>query len=404
MFIYKAGVVGAGAMGAGIAQVISYSGLPVVLKDVDEAKVQKGLQIVRQLYQGRVDKGKMTASEMEQKLSLVSGSVSWDAFKDCDMAVEAVFENMKVKQQVFVEMEKALPESAIMATNTSALSITHIASAIKRSDKVIGLHFFNPAPAMKLVEVIPGLQTSRDTLDDTVAFAESLRKFPVRVRECAGFLVNRLLLPYLNEAAFALQDGSATAEEIDKAMLDFGLPKGPFALMDLLGLDVCSDVTMILYDSYGPRMKPAEILDEMKKAGCLGVKAGVGFYTYEEGKKADLKAITEKAQKAAGGAVKSGFSPERLLYPMINEAAACLEENVASPSDIDLAMLAGTGFPQEKGGPLHLADVIGVDGVLEKLKEFTKRMGPRFWPSPLLKRMVSAQYLGQKTKKGFFNY
>jgi len=325
MFIYKAGVVGAGAMGAGIAQVISYSGLPVVLKDVDEAKVQKGLQIVRQLYQGRVDKGKMTASEMEQKLSLVSGSVSWDAFKDCDMAVEAVFENMKVKQQVFVEMEKALPESAIMATNTSALSITHIASAIKRSDKVIGLHFFNPAPAMKLVEVIPGLQTSRDTLDDTVAFAESLRKFPVRVRECAGFLVNRLLLPYLNEAAFALQDGSATAEEIDKAMLDFGLPKGPFALMDLLGLDVCSDVTMILYASYGPRMKPAEILDEMKKAGCLGVKAGVGFYTYEEGKKADLKAITEKAQKAAGGAVKSGFSPERLLYPMINEAAACLE-------------------------------------------------------------------------------
>jgi 3-hydroxyacyl-CoA dehydrogenase len=290
-----------------------------------------------------------------------------------------------------------------MATNTSALSISQIASAVKRSEKVIGLHFFNPAPVMKLVEVIPGLQTSRETVDDTVAFAESLRKLPVRVKECAGFLVNRLLLPYLNEAAFAFQEGAAPPEEMDKAMRAFGMPMGPFALLDMLGLDVCAEVSMILYDSFGPRMKAAEILGEMHKANRLGTKNGIGFYTYDESKKADLKPLVDGIQQKTG--VKgTPFSPERLVFQMINEAAYCLEENVAAPSDIDLAMLAGTGFPQDKGGPLHYADVVGVDVVLDKLKEFSKTMGSRFWPAPLLKRMVSANYLGQKTKRGFFNY
>lgn len=403
MFIYKAGVVGAGAMGAGIAQVISFSGLPVVLKDTDDERVKKGIEMIRKVYQGRVDKGKMTASEMDQKMKLVIGSTSYDDFKDCDLVVEAVFENMKVKQQVFQDLEKVLPESAIMATNTSALSITQVASAVKRSEKVVGMHFFNPAPVMKLVEVIPGLQTSPETVDDTVAFAESLRKLPVRVKECAGFLVNRLLLPYLNEAAFALQEASAPPEEMDKAMRAFGMPMGPFALLDMLGLDVCAEVSMILYDSFGPRMKAAEILGEMHKANRLGTKNGIGFYVYDESKKADLKPIVDGIQ-AKTGVKGTPFSPERLVFQMINEAAYCLEENVASPGDIDLAMLAGTGFPQDKGGPLHLADGIGVDVVLAKLQEFSKTLGPRFWPAPILKRMVSANYLGQKTKRGFFNY
>jgi 3-hydroxyacyl-CoA dehydrogenase len=403
MFIYKAGVVGAGAMGAGIAQVISFSGLPVVLKDTDDERVKKGLDMVRKVYQGRVDKGKMTASEMVQKMNLVTGSTSYDDFKDCDLVIEAVFESMKVKQQVFQDLEKVLPETAIMATNTSALSISQIASAVKRSEKVIGLHFFNPAPVMKLVEVIPGLQTSSETVDDTVAFAESLRKMPVRVKECAGFLVNRLLLPYLNEAAYALQEGSAPMDEMDKSLRGFGMPMGPFALLDMLGLDVCAEVSQILYDSFGPRMKAAEILGEMHKAGRLGTKNGIGFYVYDDSKKADLKPIVDGIQ-AKTGIKGTPFSPERFVFQMINEAAYCLEENVASPGDIDLAMLAGTGFPQDKGGPLHLADGIGVDLVLAKLQEFSKTLGPRFWPAPILKRMVAANYLGQKTKKGFFNY
>ena len=403
MFIYKAGVIGAGAMGAGIAQVISFSGLPVVIKDTDQERVDKGISMVRKIYQGRVDKQKITAFEMEQKMKLVSGTTSYDDFKDCDVVIEAVFENMNAKQQVFQEMEKALPETAIMATNTSALSITQIASAVKRSDKVIGIHFFNPAPAMKLVEVIPGLQTSQETTEDAVSFAESLRKIPVRVKECTGFLVNRLLLPYLNESAYALQEGAASADMIDNAMLGFGMPMGPFALFDMMGLDVCADVSMILYDSYGPRMKAAEILEEMKKGSRFGVKNGIGFYSYDESKKADLKPVLDAVQ-ARTGIKGTFFSPERLVFQMINEAAYCIEENVASPSDIDIAMLAGTGFPQDKGGPLHYADVVGVDVVLAKLKEFSKQLGPRFWPAPILKRMVSANYLGQKTKRGFFNY
>ena len=403
MFIYKAGVVGAGAMGAGIAQVISFSGLPVVLKDTDQERVDKGIGMIRKVYQGRMDKGKMTASEMDQKMKLVMGTTSYDDFKDCDLVIEAVFENMKVKHQVFQELEKVLPETAIMASNTSALSISQIASAVKKSDKVIGIHFFNPAPVMKLVEVIPGLQTSTETVDDAVAFVESLRKMPVRVKECAGFLVNRLLLPYLNEAAYAFQEGSAPADEIDKAMRAFGMPMGPFALLDMLGLDVCADVSMILYDSFGPRMKAAEILGEMHKNNRLGVKNGIGFYVYDESKANDLKPVVDAIQ-AKTGIKGTPFSPERLVFQMINEAAFCLEENVASPSDIDLAMLAGTGYPQDKGGPLHTADAIGIDVVVEKLKEFSKQLGPRFWPAPILKRMVSANYLGQKTKRGFFNY
>ncbi len=403
MFIYKAGVVGAGAMGSGIAQVISFSGLPVVLKDTDMDRVNKGIDMIRKVYQSRVDKGKMTASEMDQKMKLVIGTTSYDDFKDCDLVIEAVFENMKVKHQVFQELEKVLPETAIMASNTSALSISQIASAVKRSDKVIGIHFFNPAPVMKLIEVIPGLQTSTETVDDAVTFAESLRKMPVRVKECAGFLVNRLLLPYLNEAAFAFQEGSAPIEEMDKVMRGFGMPMGPFALLDMLGLDVCADVSMILYDSFGPRMKAAEILAEMQKNNRLGVKNGIGFYVYDESKKADLAPVVSAIQ-AKTGVKGTPFSAERLVFQMINEAAYCLEENVASPSDIDLAMLAGTGYPQDKGGPLHTADGIGIDVVVARLQEFSKTLGPRFWPAPILKRMVAANYLGQKTKKGFFNY
>ena len=403
MFIYKAGVIGAGAMGSGIAQVISFSGLPVVLKDTDMDRVNKGIDMIRKVYQGRVDKGKMSSSEMDQKMNLVTGTISYDDFKDCDLVIEAVFESMKVKHQVFQELEKVLPETAIMATNTSALSISQIASAVKHPEKVIGIHFFNPAPVMKLVEVIPGLQTSPETVDDAVAFAESLRKMPVRVKECAGFLVNRLLLPYLNEAAYALQESSASAEDMDKALRAFGMPMGPFALLDMLGLDVCAEVSAILYDSFGPRMKAAEILAEMHKANRLGTKNGIGFYIYDESKKADLKPIVDAIQ-AKTGVKGTPFSPERLVFQMINEAAYCLEENVASPSDIDLAMLAGTGFPQDKGGPLHLADGLGIDVVLAKLQEFSKTLGPRFWPAPILKRMVAANYLGQKTKKGFFNY
>jgi len=401
MYIYKAAVIGAGTMGAQIAQAISYAGLPVLLKDIRQESVDKGLATIRKIYQGRVDKGKMTAAEMEQKLTLVTGTTTYNDFKEVDLVIEAVFEDLTVKQKVFQEVEAALPESAILATNTSALSISAIGSAVKRPEKVIGIHFFNPAHVMKLVEVIPGLATSSATVDDAVAFAESLRKIPVRVQECAGFLVNRLLMPYMNEAAFALQEGAGTLKEIDQALSAAGMPMGPFFLLDMIGIDVAEKVALILYDAFGPRMAPAAILGELVKKGRLGQKQGKGFYT--EGDDPELPALLAQLQKTHG-VKKTAFTPERLLLPMINEAVICLQEGVATAADIDIAMVAGTGFPQEKGGPLHYADAMGIDRVLNELLRLSRELGPRFWPAPMLKRMVAANYLGTKTKKGFFSY
>jgi 3-hydroxyacyl-CoA dehydrogenase len=278
-----------------------------------------------------------------------------------------------------------------------------MASFVKRSGKFAGMHFFNPAHVMKLVEVIPGLQTDEEVTQDVVSFAESLRKIPVIVQECAGFLVNRLLMPYLNEAVFALQEGAVSPEEIDKAMTDFGLPMGPASLADMLGLDVCTAVADILYDFYGDRMKPAEMLRKMMEAGRLGTKAEKGFYTYPDGGSGDLAPIIEEVQKETG--IKgTEFSTLRLMLPMVNEAVICLQEKVASARDIDIAMMAGTGFPRDKEGPLHYADEVGLDKIVEEMEKLKGKFGMRFHPAPMLKRMVAAGYLGKKANKGFFDY
>lgn len=409
MYIYKAAVVGAGTMGAQIAQAISYSGLPVILKDIKPDSVERGLATVRKIYQGRVEKGKMSGHEMEQKMVLVSGAVDYSGFGDVDLVIEAVFEDLGVKRRVFSELEAACPENTILATNTSSLSISAIAAGRKRPDKVVGIHFFNPAHVMKLVEVIPGMATSSETVDDAVAFAESLRKIPVRVQECAGFLVNRLLMPYLNEAAVAFQETGkpeAAVEEakrLDAALVALGMPMGPFALTDMIGLDVAAKVAEVLYDSFGPRMAPAAILAAMVKAGRLGTKSGAGFYAYDDRTDNLLPRLITDVQKQTG-VRGTECSPNRVLLPLVNEAVICLQEGVATAADIDIAMMAGTGFPQDKGGPLHYADQVGLDTVLTELERLTRELGPRFWPAPMLKRMVAAGFLGTKTKRGFFTY
>jgi 3-hydroxyacyl-CoA dehydrogenase len=409
MYIYKAAVIGAGTMGAQIAQTISYSGLPVILKDIKPDSVERGLATVRKIYQGRVDKGKMTAHEMDQKMAFVSGAVDYSGFGDVDLVIEAVFEDVGVKRRVFSELEAACPENTILATNSSSLSISAIAAGRKRPEKVVGIHFFNPAHVMKLVEVIPGLATSSETVDDAVAFAESLRKIPVRVQECAGFLVNRLLMPYLNEAAVALQEigkpetAVEEAKRVDAALVALGLPMGPFALTDMIGLDVAAKVAEVLYDSFGPRMQPAAILGAMVKAGRLGTKSGAGFFTYDDRADPVLPRLIADVQKQTGVS-GTACSPNRVLLPLINEAVICLQEGVATAADIDIAMMAGTGFPQEKGGPLHYADQVGLDAVLGEMERLARELGPRFWPAPMLKRMVAAGFLGTKTKRGFFTY
>jgi len=405
MYIYKAAVVGAGAMGAEIAQAISFSGIPVLLRDVDRPRVEQGIEVIRKIYQRRVDRGKMTQDELEKKLTLVTGVTSFDAFKDVDLVIEAVPEKLELKRQIFQELDRTVQESAILASNTSSLSISALGGATKRPHKVIGMHFFYPAHIMKLVEVIPGLETSEETIGDVMSFAENLRKLPVRVNECPGFLVNRILMPYLNEAAFCVQEGAATPQQIDEAMVAIGFPMGPFTLVDNLGFDVCREVVNVLLDAYGSRMQPAAIWERLHALKRFGVKAGAGFYLY--GERAgqpdpDLEKIIKELR--ATQKAPTEFSANRLVLPMINEAIRCLEEHVCTAADVDLSVIAGLGFPQSKGGILHYADEIGLQIVLAELERFTKAFGERFWPSPLLKRKVSAGHLGKSAKRGFFDY
>ncbi|MBI2870912.1 MAG: 3-hydroxyacyl-CoA dehydrogenase [Candidatus Omnitrophica bacterium] len=404
MYIYKTGVVGAGAMGAEIAQVITFAGLPVILHDIEQRFVDKGMERIRSIYARRVEKGKMSADELEKKMALVTTTTRLEDLRAADIVIEAVPEKMDLKKQVFSKLDGILGPSAILASNTSALSISALGSATKRPGRVIGLHFFYPAHVMKLIEIIPGLATSDETVDDALAFTESLRKIPIRVNECAGFLINRLLMPYLNECAYCLEEGSEGARAIDEKIVKFGLPMGPFTLVDTLGLDICKDVGEVLHASYGARMRPAALWRKLFEKKRFGIKSGAGFYTYPGGKEdPELQALAQSAASEDKSG-KSPFALDRVLYQMINEAAYCLEERVSTAREIDLGMVAGLGFPQEKEGILRYADSIGLDTVLEKLTSYHHELGERFWPAPRIRRMVEAGFLGRKTKQGFFTY
>jgi 3-hydroxyacyl-CoA dehydrogenase len=406
MYIFKAAVVGAGTMGGEIAQVITYSGLPVVMKDIDQEMLDAGMEKIRSIYQRRVDKGKMSASDMQSKLDLVTATLTYDEFEDVDIVIEAVPEKMAVKKAVLKELEEVCPEQTIFASNTSALSISEMAAATEKPHKVIGMHFFNPAHIMKLVEVIPGLDTGQETIDDVVMFTESLRKIPVVVRECPGFLVNRLLMPYLNEATKALEEGAATAAEIDQAVVGWGMPMGPFTLMDMLGIDVCGHVGEYLYAEYGERMSPAPLFMKLIEAGRLGEKTGKGFYDHPGGQSEEVQAMIDALQASGEVPTDTEFSIERLMYPLINEAALCVQERIASITDIDMSMVAGTGmmYGGERIGPLAVADKIGLDVIVETLQALQEELGPRFRPARPLKLRVRAGHLGEKTGRGFHEH
>jgi len=265
------------------------------------------------------------------------------------------------------------------------------------------MHFFNPVYAMKLVEVIPGLDTAPNIVSESIIFSKRLGKTPIKVRECPGFVVNRLLIPYLNEALLVLEQGMTPAREIDEAMKAFGMPMGPLMLLDMIGIDIAERVSKILYEAYGPRMAVPSLLSELIADGRLGRKSGTGIYRYDGQTDENLPKIIQRIREKTGRSAGS-FTPERILLPMINEAAICLQEDVASPDDLDLAMVLGTGFPQEKGGPLHHADRVGLDGVLADLDRHTSEVGIRFWPAPIIKRMAGAGHVGLKSRRGFFSY
>lgn len=387
-------------MGAGIAQSITLAGIPVVLMDANAAALDRGMAAIRENYEARVRKGKMTFEEAEGKVAMITPTLRDKDLQDVDIVIEAVFEDLRIKQELFRRLDAICSPGCFFATNTSSLPISAMAAASGRPERLAGMHFFYPAPTMKLVEVVPALQTSPETVDAIVSFAETLRKIPIRVREGPGFLVNRVLAPYLHEAVRCLIEGAATAKEMDEAMTQFGMPMGPFRLLDSVGIDIALQVSRVLVEGFGPRSEPPALLESLVRAGRLGRKSGAGFYAYDgrpENEDALIRAAIER--NAA-----SKFTPERLLLAMLNEACACLEEGVAGPGDVDMALLAGIGFPQARGGLLRWADAVGLDKILGSLREFAALYGARFWPHLHLQRLVHAGFVGRSASRGFFEY
>jgi 3-hydroxyacyl-CoA dehydrogenase len=412
MWIFKVGVVGAGAMGGGIGQVVTFAGLPVVVKDIDEKQLDLARKHVEGIYQSRVDKGKMTSAQMQEKLDLIEYTLDYEDFADVDIVIEAVPEVMKIKTAVLKELDEVCTPDTIFASNTSALSITEMGAATNRPHKMIGMHFFNPAHVMKLVEIIPGEETDQDTIDTVEQFTQELRKIPAIVQECPGFLVNRLLMPYLNEAVLALEQGAATAQEIDEAMGrgGFGWPMGPFFLMDMLGIDVCAHVGQYLMGHYGERLAEVKLFEKLLDAGRLGEKSGAGFYSYTAADAQPLEEIIQELQDS--GEVETGteFSVDRLMMPFLNEAALCAQEEIANVNDIDMACIAGIGMQVNKDGeivrmgPLEYMDEVGLDVIVGKLETLEKEFGSRFHPADILTQKVRAGNLGKGSGYGFKEY
>lgn len=413
MYIFKAAVVGAGFMGAEIAQVITYAGLPVIVKDIDAQQLEQARATMKRIYQRRIEKGKMSPEQVETKMSLAEFTLTYDGFEDVDIVIEGVPEKMAIKKSVFGELDDICHPDTIFASNTSALSIEEMGAATDRPDRVIGMHFFSPAHVMKLVEIVRSPATSQETVDDVEQFTQELRKIPVIVKECPGFLVNRLLMAYLNEAVLTLQEGAASTIEIDQALGQggFGWPMGPFTLMDMVGNDVCYHVGQYLGSQYGERMETAILFEEIYKEGRYGEKARKGWYEYPGGdESARVKELVQKLQQE--GQVRSGgaFSVDRLMMPMLNEAFLCAEEGIANLNDIDMACIAGIGMQINidgdlvRMGPLAYSDLVGLDVVLEKLEELQEQYGQRFKPADILIEKVEAGELGQKTMRGFLEY
>ena len=384
----RVGVIGAGTMGASIAVALANCGYQVLLKDVDEKALEKGIERIDKMFQSLVKRG-LPMVEADQKRRHIRTALDYAELADSDLVIEAVLEKMEVKDAVFRELEAHCRPDTILASNTSSLSITEIASKLTHKERVVGLHFFNPAHIMKLVEVIAGLDTSDETVQKAIRFGESLDKLAVRVEECASFLVNRLLGRYMTEALWVLEEASVSVEEIDKAATDFAMPVGPLALRDMNGADIGLAVANFNFQEYGERFRPAPILAEMVKRNWLGQKTGRGFYVYdaETRKRAGVNTELLDLVKAKAGGFTSRFQAERLFLPMINEAFLALQEHVCAPEDLDPALVAGLGM---RKGPLAMAEDMGFARCLEEMESLFSVYGERFRPAPLLKRVVRA--------------
>ena len=391
--VERVAVLGAGVMGGGIAQLLAYRDVQVRLKDINQEALSTGLRHAREMFDKLVRRRKLREREAQDRMNAISPTLEYTGFATTDLVIEAVVERMDVKKAVLKETEEAAPD-AILTSNTSSLSITEMAEALERPENMAGMHFFNPVHRMPLVEVIRGETTSDEAAATVFDLVLKLDKTPVVVGDGPGFLVNRVLTPYLNEAGYLLQEGASIAE-VDEALLRFGMPMGPFRLLDEVGLDIARHAGETMHAAFGERLAPAPALTALEGTDRLGRKNGKGFYTYEDGREQHPDpSIYDELADVIGSereSVPAAEVRDRVLLPMINEAARILDEGIASsPGDVDLAMITGTGFPPFRGGLLRYADELGLKVVMARLEKMQNEHGPRFEPAPLLRRKADA--------------
>lgn len=394
--ISLAGVIGAGTMGGGIAMNFANAGIPVRIVDRDQDLVDKGIGIITKNYANSVKKGSLAQVEMDKRLALITGSTSYDVFSDVDVVVEAAFEDMTVKAEIFQTLDRICKPTAILATNTSTLDVNKIAEVTKRPESVIGLHFFSPANVMRLLEIVRAEKTSKEVIATSMKLSKTIKKLGVLVGVCDGFVGNRMLAKYTREAHFVMEEG-ALPQQIDRVMFDFGMPMGPFAMGDMAGMDIGWAIRKRRAATRPKDERYSTIADQVCELGRFGQKTGAGFYRYEEGSRTPTPdpIVEEIIIKTSGemGIVRREISDqeilERCLYPLINEGAKILDEGIAlRASDIDLIYINGYGFPVYRGGPMFYADTVGLKNVYDSMCRYAEKHGDYWKPAPLLQRLV----------------
>ena len=403
--IRRAAIVGAGTMGGGIAMTYANAGIPVLLKDVDDGALARGMATIRRNYETSVAKGRMTAGALERAMGLITPTTTYDGFDAVDIVVEAVFEDLALKTSTFADLGRVTRQDAVLASNTSTLDIDALARASGRGSHVIGHHFFSPANVMKLVEIVRGRDTGPETIATSQKLAKRLGKVGVVVGNCFGFVANRMLLQYLREAYLLLEEGASVAQ-IDRVMTGFGMPVGPFGMEDIAGLDVGARIRAHLRSTAGTHADwpESEIANRLVEMGRFGQKTGAGWYRYEPGSRTPLvdPLVDTLASElsARRGIARRVVSDDEVLArattALANEGARVLEEGYASRAgDIDVIYCYGFGFPRYRGGPMFYADTIGLPTVLARIREYRERGGDYWKPSPLLEKLAA-------TGRGFF--
>jgi 3-hydroxyacyl-CoA dehydrogenase len=394
--VNSAAVVGAGTMGGGIAMVIANAGIPVLLKDADQAALDRGLANIRKNYATSVQRGRFTQQSVDERLALIKPTLSYDDFSQADVVIEAVFEGMALKKEVFSQLDRVCKPNAILASNTSTLNIDEIASATSRPASVVGAHFFSPANVMRLLEIVRGKASSQEVLATCMQFAKKLGKIGVLVGNCRGFVGNRMFHPYVREAVFLVEEG-ASVEAVDLALYDFGMAMGPLATNDMAGLDVGWRIRKEYRHLEKPGVRQAFAADNLCEMGRFGQKTGAGWYKYDENRRPtpdpEVAALTRKWSAEAGlppRKIAAEEIVERCIYSLINEGARILEEGVALRAvDIDIIYVNGYGFPAYRGGPMWYADTVGIKKVYDRIKEFEAAHGELWEPAPLLKKLAA---------------